>query len=285
MQRRRLGKVKRSKFNDIDEKIKDALIQKTAYISVSENMLDNIKEKIYNNEPCYGGLSMKKRIVAITAACVLCVTAAVTVFSAMKVEIWHSSSSAEDEITGFPTKKEIKKGAGYVPKYVENLSDKYTFMSAHFGHSVGESADGEKVAEVSEVIFYYTDQSGDFENHNKTLTVFCENMDKGNFLGEEEKEAFSYNDTDIYYYEFVSKFFPPGYEGKNIDDFLSEEEKKLNEEGNLNIAFGSSEIETMSYKTLSWYEDGIGYRMMAMECDELDKNEMLEMAKRIIDSK
>lgn len=279
-------KMEQSKSNNIDDKIKNVLNSKTENIFVSENMFDNIKTEITKKQNT-GGFNMKKKIIAISAACVLCIATVTCIAASGRVEFWHSVSSRANDINEFPSEKQIEKEAEFVPKYVKDLSDKYTFMSASVASSEGLDADNKSVIKTKNIYFRYTDGSEDFNNNKSSLIVIAENLPEDIFNddGDDSKYDLSeYKGIELKYHTFKSVFFPPSYEGKDVMSELTEEEKQLNEEGRLNIAYGSSEVERDSSQTMSWYENGVGYRIMTSNC-ELAQEEIIEMAHTIIDSK
>lgn len=276
--------MKQSRPDDMDKKIKNTFMNKTEDIIADEEMLNKIKTKINENQNI-GGYSMKKKIIAVSAACVLCL-ATVTCIASMKVETWSLHSSVADEINSFPDEKQLKEGAGFVPKYVENLSDKYSFKSLNFIDSEGSDSDGKTVIKTKEICFGYTDSSEDFNNGSKILSVYATNIPENMFNGysdDSSGDISEYNGVELKYNVLKSVFLPPSYEEKDVTDILTEEEKQLKEEGKLNIAYGSSEIERRVHQTVRWYENGIGYEIMAIDCS-LSREEMLDMAHRITDS-
>ena len=49
------------------------------------------------------------------------------------------------------------------------------------------------------------------------------------------------------------------------------------------VSFSSSEIEEYNIQSVSWYEDGIKYLIMSWDYDDLTKDQMIDMAKQVID--
>ncbi|MEG1001641.1 MAG: hypothetical protein RR844_09615 [Clostridium sp.] len=78
----------------------------------------------------------------------------------------------------------------------------------------------------------------------------------------------------MYYYEQNYKFVPENYE-------LTEEDKRDQAEGKLEISFGASEVSIKNIQGLSWYEGGLEYRVMGNDYN-FEVEEMIDMAKVII---
>ena len=57
------------------------------------------------------------------------------------------------------------------------------------------------------------------------------------------------------------------------------------DDGSLQVGYGdpSSEIEEYNVQSVSWYEDGIKYLIMNWNYDDLTKDQMIDMAKEVID--
>ena len=83
--------------------------------------------------------------------------------------------------------------------------------------------------------------------------------------------------TELYYSKLVNKFVPPDYE-------ITEEEKKLQEEGKLNVAYGSQEVEIKNSESVFWRQNGVSYCLFRFG-DELNAEEMLAMAREIAESR
>lgn len=74
------------------------------------------------------------------------------------------------------------------------------------------------------------------------------------------------------------KAVPEGYK-------VTEEEQKMIDDGSLQVGYGdpSSQPEEHNLQNVSWYEDGIEYLIMNWNYDDLTKDQMIDMAKEVID--
>ena len=62
---------------------------------------------------------------------------------------------------------------------------------------------------------------------------------------------------------------------------LTEEDKKAQEDGNFNLAYGSDKVEVMTSYTVEWNMDGQGYSLFKFG-EDLGAEEMFGMAEEII---
>ncbi|MGL4665241.1 MAG: hypothetical protein ACRCWA_09535, partial [Clostridium butyricum] len=85
----------------------------------------------------------------------------------------------------------------------------------------------------------------------------------------------NYNGITIEYTKNQYKAVPEGYEP-------SEEEKELENKGLLQIGYGSNEIEVSQNQAVIWYEDGISYCILNSNYNDLDKEDMINMAIEVI---
>lgn len=95
-----------------------------------------------------------------------------------------------------------------------------------------------------------------------------------------DKKAYpvEYKGVKVYYYAYKYKAVPDGYK-------VTEEEQKMIDDGSLQVGYGnpSSEPEEYNTQNVSWYEDGIEYLIMNWNYDDLTKDQMIDMAKEVID--
>lgn len=84
------------------------------------------------------------------------------------------------------------------------------------------------------------------------------------------------NGVVLRYSRMQNKFVPPDY-------VPTEEEQKLSEEGKLNLAYGSSEIEEMVSSMVQWEDGGITYSLFTFD-EAITAEEMFQMAKEVVES-
>ena len=261
--------------NSFDEKIKQCLIDETKQIEASKNLFQNIKTEIEEK----GEDNMKFRFTPkkLVAVCILCLTTVVCI-AAPKISSWSSHSYGDTELTSFPSEKEVKELVGYTPKYVESLPQGFNFKNANVVESQGNDDSGNAVYTLKELSIFYERENK--ANKKEFLSFNAANKSKDIFNQEQKPDTFkqenvsTFNDITLYYDEMPYKFVPPDYE-------LTEEDKRAMENGELEISYGTSEIENNLMQFVSWYEDGMSYLILGSDVN-LTKEQMFEMAQTVI---
>ncbi|WP_315081145.1 hypothetical protein [uncultured Clostridium sp.] len=268
------------KLNEsLDKKITDCLNKKSDEISAPENMFFKIRAGILDekNENRGALFNMKIRFLkakTMIVAGLLCIATTVTCVAATGGLHWSSSSSRMNEINKFPTEDVVKDTVGYCPKYVDEFSNGFKFQSFNFSDSSLENDNGNSVLKTKDAYFYYT-RSGSEKNQYLSMSATPISEEYFNKDIENKKDITEYDGIKIYYNSIQRKFVPEDY-------VQTEEDLKLIKEGLLDMAFGSDEIDECKSQSVSWYEDGIQYLILNMAYDDVDKDQMIEMAKAVI---
>jgi len=266
----------KGKLNEnIDKKIIDCLNNKAEEISASENMFFKIRAGILK-ESEGGFLNMKigrLKVRTLVIAGILCIATTITCIAATNSPYWVSRSYHVNDIKQFPTADTVKNTVGYLPKYVENFKGGFKFDSLHLADS-SLINDGKTVIKTKDAYFDY---KRDGAKKNQSLFMTATAIDEKYFNEDidHKKEVTEYNDVKIYYNSIQRKVVPEGYK-------QTEEELKLIEEGALDMAFGSDEVEEYQSQSVGWYENGISYSIINEDYDDVGKDAMLEMAKTVI---
>jgi hypothetical protein len=270
----------RGKLNkelDIDKKIAECLNNKAEEISAPENMFFKVKAEILKENEG-GFLNMKfgfLKLKTMVIVGILCIATTATCIAATNSSYWISSSCPINDIKQFPTADKVKKTAGYVPKYVESFEGGFKFDSMNVANASLKGDDGKTIVKTKDIYFDYT---RDGKQKNQALFMTASAIDKKYFdqYRENKKEAAEYNGVKIFYSDIQRKVVPADYK-------KTEEESKLIEQGVLDMAFGSDEIEEYRSQSVSWYEDGIKYIIINEAYNDINKDAMLQMAKTVID--
>ncbi|MBN1040133.1 hypothetical protein DVW12_15680 [Clostridium botulinum] len=268
------------KLNDsLDKKITECLNKKSDEISAPENMFFKIRAGILNEKNENRGVLFNMKIRFLKAktmivAGLLCIATTVTCVAATGGLHWNSSTSRMNEINKFPTEDVVKKTVGYCPKYVDEFSNGFKFKSFNFSDSSLENDNGNSVLKTKDADFNYK-RDGARKDQILSLEATPISEEYFNKGLENEKDFIEYSGLKIYYNNFKYKAVP-------VDYVESEEESKLIQEGTLQIGFGADEISEFNTQSVIWYEDGIQYLIMNMAYDDVDKDQMIEMAKTVI---
>lgn len=249
-----------------EDKIKYALNEKAKDISPEDDMLFNIKNSIEKeNVPMKKFIINPKKVIALCF--VLCTVGTVGVIGAGMVTGISSHSYIGDEIHHFPSQGELSDIIDYEPKYVEKLG-KYDFDFASPADNQEKDDKGNIIHEYKAITFWYKTDNG-------ILTLSTHPAFTPNDYSNYNYEEFDYNGIKLYYNSIKYKFVPPDYE-------LTEEDKRLMENKELEISYGSDNVEYKDVTSVSWEENGIKYCIMDMDVN-ISKAELLEMSKQVVD--
>lgn len=250
-----------------DDEIRKALHNKSDDISLRADLFNDIKksmEKENNNMKKF--INSPKKVIILGLA--ICTFISVGVIGAGRITSVVGHSSILDEIKHYPTLSELSEVIDYEPKYVEKLGD-YEFDFASPGHSQEQDDSGSTVHEYDDVTFWYKTNEGIL-----TLSTHPEFTPEDHDLTHEKE--IEHNGVKLYYSAIKYKFVPPDYE-------LTDEDKKLMEAKELEISYGSQEIENKNTQAVVWSEDGIVYCISAMDVD-INEEDIVNMAKQVVDS-
>ena len=232
-----------------------------------------IRAKIYQELKLEEAEPMKKRNWKKTAvmAAAICVLGSMTAVALGKTVSITGSSSRENRITSYAEAEEKQESLDDDVKMLEKFSNGYAFKEAVPMEETGTDKDGNVTAkETSLNIVYSKDGAEDIYAHSSRLNLgITENPDAVRTLED---------GTELVYTNIVNKFVPNGYE-------ITEEEKKLQEDGKLNIGFKGEggEIEIRKSSHVMWVQDEILYSLMIF--DDMEADEMLNMAQELAESK
>ncbi len=248
---------------NLDDKIKNALYEKAMNISPSDAMLDSIKNSV-GRENIYmkKGFTAKK-IIALCAA--ICAIGAVTAIGGGKVVTMSSHSSRLDDIKHFPTQAELSKIIDYSPKYVEKLG-KYEFDLANPAENEEKDAEGNVINKYRDISFWYKTDNGILTLETKPDT----------HTEEKDGEPIEYKGKTLYYSSIKYKFVPPDYE-------LTAEDRELMDKKELEVSYGSQEVELKDNASILWVDGDVQYCILDMDV-HVPKDELIAMAKQVIDS-
>lgn len=191
-------------------------------------------------------------------------------YAAGNISHWISVSNNTNSYTGIMPEAVIQKELGKVPKYIESFANGFAIEESNIAETTAYDENNQNAGETKELYLSY--KRGDAR---LTLNILPNPAAIG-MTTEPGADTALYKDITLSYSKDPFKFVPPDYKA-------TEEELRLAEEGKLNLSYGSSEIETGFHSFLSWIEDGSSYQLLTEE--ELSREELIEMAKEVIDSK
>lgn len=265
-------------FNEnIDQKIKECLIDKSDNASVPENMFFKIRNEILKEKDNKGVFTMKHKLLkpkALIIAGMLLVVTSATCVATTNHFITFGSSSHRTETESFPSENKVKESVGFTPKYVESFSNGFKFNTFNYSNNEVRDDKGAAIQKYKGADFEYKKEGS---NKNQSLTMSAEKIDQ-KYLNEDKSKnilSVDYNGIKIEYTSNQYKAVPEGYKP-------TDEEKELEDKGLLQIGYGSDETKVSQTQAVMWYEDGISYCILNMDYTELSQEDMINMAKEVI---
>lgn len=250
-----------------EDKLRVAINAKADKICPSEDMFLQINRKIKNKN--MEGMNMKlfsvKKTRGILVACMLLAFTSITCFAAAKIAS-YTSHSTNNTFAEFPSENEVKKEAGFVPKYVDELSGGYAFQNGGIGETKAEAEDGSAVVTLKTATFSY-------KNGESTVNLLVEN---GVLPGADETgDIVKISDNvEGRYHSDMYKIVPPDY-------VMTEQDKADAESGKYVFSYGSEEIEVLHMQQISWEDNGMSYALINSD-DGVNKDVLVKMAGEIV---
>lgn len=262
---------------NIDQKIKECLIDKSNNALVPENMFFKIRNEILKEKDNKGVFTMKHKLLkpkTVIIAGMLIIATSVTCVAATNLFGIFGSSSLLTETKTFPSKDKVKDSVGFTPKYVESFNKGFKFNTFNYSNKEKRDDKGAAVEKYKSADFDYKKEGS---KKGQSLSISAEKIDKKYFDENTSKNAVSveYNGIKIEYTSNQYKSVPEGYNP-------TDEEKELQNKGLLEIGYGSDEIKVSQNQSVMWYEEGISYCLLNMDYTELSKDDMINMAKEVI---
>lgn len=252
-----------------ENKLRKAIYTEADKISPSEDMFLQIKREIKSKELGVNYMSIKvtKRSRGILIACLILAFTTVTCFAAVKI-VGYTGHSTNDTFTSFPSENAVRKEAGFVPKYVSELTDEYEFYRGGVGEVTADGEDGSELMTVKTVSFTYKngDSTVELSVKDGIFSDFGEGGETVKFTSEIEGK----------YYSEMYKFVP--------GDYIMTEQDKLDEaSGKYVFSYGSDKVEVTHMQQISWQENGMCYTLINSD-DKVDKTILTDMASEIINN-
>ena len=191
------------------------------------------------------GNYMKKGFMkkAVAAVAAICVFGSMTAFAIGKIAGITSRTDIRDEVHTYEQALELQKENGPMVDFPEKFSNGYAFKAAVPVNYETEDKDGNKLGNGTQL----------------SVTYGKDGMEDVTFSAEVGMDG---------------ELTPADYE-------LTEEDKKAQEDGNFNLAYGSDKVEVMTSYTVEWNMDGQGYSLFKFG-EDLGAEEMFGMAEEII---
>lgn len=270
-----INRISHRKWQQEDEIIKDAFQALAEQIEAPDYLKKQIDNRLLKEsekeEHRMRHFSIKKTVTAVAAACLLVGTVCVAA-SGMKSYVGHGSNIPD--YTDFQDMEKAEKEVGYEIKALESFSNGFKLKGIHIGDITMQNEDGTAKESQKDIKLAY-------ERGNETIFV-----DSRRLFAGETPESFSLDktpdktlqcgDIKVRFSRNTYKAVPPDYE-------MTEEEKKLVEEGSLMIGYGSKEVQTNEYFYTMFIKDNILYEIVGFDLSE-SADGLLNMCREIIEN-
>ena len=253
----------------LEEKLKNMFENRADELPEDPGREAQIRRNVYGQIEREGNFMrkgiMRKTVVALAAICVL---GSMTAFGVGKITGITSHSSRYDEVHTYEQALELQKKHGPAVHFPEEFSNGYTFSAAVTKYYETTDDNGNKVGTGSNLSVTYA------KDGNENVTFPAE-TDLGESDDPTEEKTLD-DGTTLRFYKTTNKFVPVNYE-------LTEEDKKAQETGHFNLAYGSDKVEIQTSYMVEWNMDGQGYYLFKFG-EDLRADEMFGMAEEIINN-
>ena len=204
------------------------------------------------------------RTVAIAA--VVTVLLCATAFAAGIIYMsFGSSHSNIADYAGIPSKRELQEDLGFSTGVVEEFSNGYRYRAGCIVRNEAFDAEGDLVAR-------YLGLHCEYRRGWKRVDL---NIDAGPDKVDDVETAETYVGCELKYFAYLNKFVPEGYQ-------LTEQDKLDEASGKYVFSYGSATVDIDAVQLVFWQDAGLNYSICVMN-SELEKDELIQMAKEIID--
>lgn len=249
-----------------EDKLKKAIHAEADKICPSEDMFLQINRKIKSENMEGKNMNFKpiKKTRGLLVACMLLAFTTITCFAAVKI-VSYTAHSTNNTFAEFPSEKEVKKEAGFVPKYVDEIAEGYEFYRGGVGETSAETEDGSAAATLKSANFSY-------KNGDSTVSLLVED---GVLPGAEEGGEIANITSDVEgrYYSQMYKFVPPDY-------VMTEQDKADEKSEKCVFSYGSEKVELNHIQQIAWEDNGMSYTLINSD-GTVDKTILANMAAKI----
>lgn len=265
-------------FNEaIDKKISDCLKYKAEKISATDDMLFKIQTNIRkNNKLEIENIKVKFfKVKTIMIIAILCIGITLPCIGDTHNINWFSQDEVTNGIGELPTAETVKKELGYLPKYSKNLVGEFKVKSFKIINNPENDGNSEKVTNKTGEFEYTRDGSSESQYLKIKTTMVNKEYSYDDIQFPQEVYKSYYNNTTLYWGSMIRKEVPKYYAE-------TKEDLDLIKEGKLEIAFSGNKINVSEISYVLWYDDGIQYVIMNKGYDNVYSEDMINMAKSII---
>lgn len=210
-------------------------------------------------------MSFRKTVLVAIAATMALVT--VGFAGNIMVKSTMTTSSSMPSYTSLPSVEQIKKDTGMEVTLLDEFENGYKFKQSHIGDGQHQDEKGNTVEKFSNLMTYY-------EKGEKSFYVTTENAIGG--MEDASTVSETYKNIDLRYFKSTIKMVPPDY-------VMTEEDKALQESGEVEFSVGTEEVEVLEVQGLGWKQNELNFSIGGSDL-EFNEKDLVEMAKQMIDA-
>lgn len=217
-------------------------------------------------------MKFTKKKLATTVAAVMAITVmgTATAVAAGKITSLISSTNKNDTIYSITELvQQANDQMGTAPKLVAEFSNGMAFQEGYITEVNGFDENNNQIISYPEMMVNYGKEAEVTLSSHVYQEALAEEPDAA---GEQEV----YQNVSLTAMEQNYLFLPP-------DAKPSEEDQKLQDEGKLQISYGSSKEERKVFKSVSWSENGMDYLLLTSK--DIQLKTLTDMAREVIDAK
>lgn len=253
----------------LEKKIKETLEKKAEAVRVNGLASQRFRAAVYERIEEEADMKHRNWKKTILAAAAICVLGSMTAIAVARPAFLTGSSSMAEAVYDYETARSMQEGYDGSVKTVEEFSNGYQFRYAVPEYGSSQDENYQTLDTETTMNFIYGKEGlPDVTLFNSRLSAPSESADETMVLED---------GTELRYSRLANKFVPPDYEP-------TEEEVKLQEEGKLNIGYGSDEIQETVSVHVSWSQDGVTYSLLTFN-ENMGAEEMFQMAKEVAESR
>lgn len=252
----------------LEKKIRTTLEKKSEEARVDALTSQRIRANVYGRIEEERNMKHRNWKKVVIAAAAICVFGSITAVALNKPKYISSHSSQNEAVRDYEAAKSMMHGFDASAKVVEEFSNGYKFKEAVPKYESTHDEEHNMLEQETSMSFTYEKKGmEDVIFSSSRLTVPGGNPDEVLVLDD---------GTELGYHRMANKFVPPDYTP-------TEEELKLQEEGKLNIGYGSDKVQEKVSVSVYWVQDGVTYSLFSFN-DSLTAEEMFQMAKEVAES-
>lgn len=217
-------------------------------------------------------MKFTKKKLATTVAAVIAITVmgTVTAVAAGKITSLISSTNQNDAIHSMAELvQKANDQMGMVPKVVDEFSNGMAFQEGYIAEVKGLDEKNNQIIRYPELMVTYGKKAEVTLSSHVHQEALPEETDE---TGEQEV----YQNVSLTATEENYLFLPPAAKP-------SKEDQELQDQGKLQISYGSIKEERKVFKFVSWSENGMDYLLFTSE--DIQLNTLTHMAREVIDAK